>query len=278
MRLLSLGALALGLVAAMPASAALESLVMYDDFSRTQDDLDPNLWGPAYGQVEQKRFINDLNQLEVGQRVLGKNSTSVGTVQYTYGVNFYNPATIKEIAATMKVQGAGATQCAANTDTGFSAARIAGSFFNSGGVTAGSQLNDIIVQVRAERLSTSTAAESVTDLVARVDKCTIADCSTTTSLYRGVLQTGLAPNTAVVVYLRWDKAAKTFYFRKGADAYQTYKYTMDDSVAPAVPFKGLQIRNKIENCATAGSTRDGWAAATFDSVMVNASGDRTPTP
>jgi hypothetical protein len=146
-------------------------------------------------------------------------------------------------------------------------------------VTAGSQVNDIIAQVRLERLSTSTAAESTTDVVARVDKCTNADCSSTTQLFRGVLQAGLPVATAVRVYMRWDQANKTFYFKKGSDAYQTYKYTVADNVAPSVAFKGLQNRTKVPNCVSTKSwARNGGSRAVFDGVMVNASADRAPTP
>jgi hypothetical protein len=272
-------ALAAGMIATAPAFAALETLVDYDQFVSVDGDIDRNLWGPSYGPVEQIRLINTSGQLELGQRVLAKGSTNVGSVANTYGLNFYAPSAVKEISAIIKVIGAWISPCAANTDTGFTSARIAGSFFNDGGVTAGSQLNDIIAQVRLERLASSTAAEGTTDVVARVDKCTNADCSTTTQLYRGVLQAGLPVNTAVRVYLRWDQAAKKFYFKKGSDAYLTYTYTVADTVAPSVAFKGLQNRTKIENCvATESWARNGGSRAVFDGVMVNASADRPATP
>jgi hypothetical protein len=275
-RVLSLGFLAIGLTSALP-SFALESLVTYDQFDGVDGDIDRNLWGPTYGPVEQKRFINDAGQLELGQRVLAKGTTSTGATAATYSLNFYSPSTVKEMGATITILGAGAEPCSANTDVGFSAARIAGSFFSNGTKTAGSQLNDIIAQVRLERTADSTAAEGVTNVVARVDQCTSSDCLTTTTLSRNVLGAAVLPNTAVRVYLRWEQSSKTFYFRRGSDAYVTYTYTFNDSVAPSVPFKGLQIRNKVENCALAGANRSGWAAATFDNVVVNASADRTPT-
>ncbi|MBN8487271.1 MAG: hypothetical protein J0M20_06040 [Burkholderiales bacterium] len=271
-------ALAAGLLAAAPSFAALETLVDYDQFVGVDGDIDRNLWGPTYGPVEQIRLINANGQLELGQRVLAKGSTSTGAVANSYGVNFYAPATVKDIVATITVVGAWIANCGANTDTGFTAARIAGSFFNDGGVTANSQLNDVIAQVRMERLSTSTAADGTTDVVARVDKCTSADCSTTTQLFRSVLQAGVPVDTPVRVYMRWDQAAKKFLFKKGTDAYRTYTYTMVDTVAPSVAFKGLQNRTKVENCATSGANRSGGSRALFDNVWVNASADRTPTP
>lgn len=260
-----------------PATAALETMVPYDAFVGVDGDLDRNLWGPTYGPVEQKRFINELGQLELAMRVLGKGDTSVGSTAATYGVNFIDPAKVKEIAATIIMRGAGSEPCADNTDTGFSSARIAGSFFNNGGKTAGSQLNDVLAQVRFERSAGSTAADGTTNIVARVDKCTSADCLTTTQLFRQQLGTALAAGGAARVYLRWDQAAKTFNFKRGDGAYVTYTYTMTDTASPSVPFKGLQIRNKVENCAIPGALRHGWAAAYFDSVQVNASGDRPPT-
>ena len=275
-RSLTLSLLALGLTAMAP-SFALEALVTYDLFDGVDGDIDPNLWGPTFGPVEQKRFINDAGQLELGQRVLAKGSTSTGTTSASYGLNFYAPAAVKEIGATITMIGAGADPCSANTDVGFSAARLAGSFFSNGTKTAGSQLNDVVAQVRLERTADSTAAESVTNVVARVDQCTSADCSTTTMLTRSVLGAAVAPNTPTRVFLRWEPSSKTFYFRRGNDAYVTYTYAFNDSVAPSVPFKGLQIRNKIENCAEVNARRGGWAAATFDNVSVNASADRTPT-
>jgi hypothetical protein len=275
-RSLTLIAVALGLTAASP-SFALEALVTYDQFDGVNGDLDRNLWGPTYGPVEQKRFINDAGQLELGQRVLAKGTTSSGSTAASYGLNFYSPATVKEIGANITILGAGAEPCSANTDVGFSAARIAGSFFSNGTKTPGSQLNDVIAQVRLERSADSTAAESVTSVVARVDQCTSADCSTTTVLTRSVLGAAVPPNTAVRVYLRWEPSSKTFYFKRGTDAYVTYTYAFNDSVAPSVPFKALQIRNKIENCAVTNANRGGYASASFDNVSVNASADRTPT-
>jgi len=234
--------------------------------------------GPHVGPVEQKRFINDAGQLELGQRVLANGTTSSGATAASYGLNFYSPSTVKEFSATITILGAGAEPCSANTDVGFSAARLAGSFFSNGTKTAGSQLNDVIAQVRLERTADSTDAEGVTNVVARVDQCTNADCSTTTVLKRSVLGASVPPNTGVRVYLRWEPSSKTFYFKRDSDAYVTYTYTFNDSVAPSVPFKALQIRNKVENCAIVNANRSGWAAATFDTVTVNASADRTPTP
>jgi hypothetical protein len=276
-RSLTLSLLAIGLATAAP-SFALESLVAYDQFDGVGGDIDRNLWGPAYGPVEQKRFINEASQLELGQRVLANGATSVGSTAASYGLGFYSPATVKEIGATITVLSAGAEPCSANTDVGFSAARVAGSFFSNGTKTQGSQTNDVIAQVRLERTADSVAAESVTNVVARVDQCTNADCSTTTVLKRSVLGAAVPPNTAVRVYLRWEPSSKTFYFRRGTDAYVTYTYTFNDSIAPSVQFKALQIRNKTENCAVVNANRSGWASATFDNVTVNASADRTPTP
>lgn len=274
-------ALALAALAAtvsLPSHAALETMVSYDAFVSVDGDIDPNLWGPTYGPVEQKRYINDAGQLELGQRVLAKNTTSTGLTAASYGLGFYDPAKVKEIAATVAVLGIGTEPCAANTDTGVSTVRLAGSFFNSGGKTTGSQVNDVIAQIRFERGAASTAPEGYTNIVARVDKCTAADCSTTTQLFRQQLGTSVAPATAVRLYLRWDQAAKTFHFRRGTDPYVTHTYTMVDTVTPSLPFKALQVRSMVENCATAGAVRSGWAAATFDTVYVNASADRAPTP
>ena len=248
--------------ATLPARAALETMVPYDSFDNTDQQLDPNLWGPSYGAVEQARYIDDSGRLMVAQRVLAKKTSNSGTTYGSYGVGFYNPATIKEIAATITVQGAGAAPCAANTDAGFSAVRVIGSFFNDGGKTANSQVNDIIAQVRMERSADSTAVESVTNVVARVDKCLSADCAETTNLYKATLRSNLAKDVASRVYLRWDQAAKTFNFKEGSQAYQKYTYTMVDTVTPSVAFKALQVRNKIENCTT--GTHDGWANGLFE--------------
>ena len=109
----------------------------------------------------------------------------------------------------------------------------------------------------------------------RVDKCLNADCSSTTTLFRATLRANLLPGVASRVYLRWDQAAKTFNFKEGSQAYQTYTYTVADTVTPSVAFKALQARNKIENCTT--GRPDGWVNALFDSVYVNTSGDRTPS-
>ncbi|WP_374674777.1 hypothetical protein [Ideonella sp.] len=269
---------ALAATLSLPSHAALETLVEYDSFVSVDGDLDPNLWGPAYGPVEQKRYINAAGQLELGQRVLAKKTDNTGLTAASYGLAFYDPAKIKEIAANVAVLGIGSEPCAANTEIGISTARLAGSFFNSGGKTAGSQLNDVIAQVRFERSAASVAPEGYSNIVARVDKCTSADCSTTTQLFRQQLGASVAANTSVRLFLRWDQAAKTFSFKRGADPYATYTYAMVDTVAPGLPFKALQIRNIVENCTATGALRSGWAAATFDTVYVNASGDRLPTP
>jgi hypothetical protein len=273
----SLTALAIGLLSALP-TYALESLVNYDQFVGVDGEIDTRLWAPQFGPIEQKRFINDKGQLELAQRLLAKGTTSVGSTTSTYALNFYDPGAVKEIGATITVLGAGADPCAANTDVGFSAVRIAGSFFSNGTKTAGSQVNDILVQLRFERMAESVAADNVTNIVARVDRCTNADCTTSTELKRQVMGAPVPPNTPVRVYLRWEPSSKTFYFRRGTDAYVTYTYDFSDTAAPSVPFKGLQIRNKVENCAVTDAHRNGWGAATFDNVSVNASAARTPTP
>lgn len=251
-------------LAAAPAAHALEALATYDKFSGTTINTD------RWQQAEFTREVVD-GKLHVAGRTVASKTTNSGSTFQSQGLSVAEPETVTALGATVTVNDIGVARCAANTDAGWVAARVSGSFFNVGTPTAGSLVGDVIAQARVMRTADSTDPDGTLKVTGLIVQCLTADCNgssgakTLKSIDLGTVTVG----TPVKLSVRWDAAQHKFYLRRDSNAAKSYAYTVSDRAAPGTPYKALQVRGSVENCKT--GEHAGWVDAVFDNATVNAS-------
>lgn len=256
-------AIAAALLLAGGSAAAQEAYTSWDTFGVPEIRFDRWLFG------ERVRVVK-AQTLAMVQRDYGDQIGDTGRRSQSWGHTFDEPARITQMRALVTVNSYEATGCGANPTSSVTIARLVGDYFNTGAPTPGSQVNDVIGQIRLIRQSNSADPAGVLRVEGAIDQCTTPDCSSSISL--GLVPLGTV-NTGTVVKLQieWDEPGDRFHFRKDNDAVQTLTYSVPDSAAPGVPSKSLGLRTGVANCLSGPRTAAGMDA-TFDYVQVNASG------
>lgn len=243
---------------------ALEPLKSYDRFGSAT--VDPTHWSNAERSLSIHR-----GALQLVQRNYGATGSDSGQTFVNWNENLPNPAAVTEMQAKITVNALEVNACAANTALGQTRARIVGAFFNTGTVVPGSQVNDVIGQVRLTRFSNSSDPAGVLRVQGFASVCTSSDCVNGTVIGNIVDLGTVSLGQSAVVTLQWDQGGKTFFFSRDNGAFSgSAAYALSDSTAPSVPFKQLSTRMDLTNCQSAPQTT-GYIDASFDNVMVNAS-------
>lgn len=249
---------------ATASAHALEPLRPYDNFAAAPLDLSRWL------ETERVRVIRG-GALNLAQRTPVTTAADSGLSFSSWNENLANPAAVTALRAKVTVNAADPAACAANPAAGQARARIIGSFFNVGTPVPGSQLGDVLAQVRLTRFSNSTDAPGVLRVQGIVSQCTSADCAATTTIGSLVDLGTVNVGTATTVQLQWDAPAKTFLFaRDGGAQSGSVVYAISDTTPPSVPFKQLSTRLDLPACASTPALQ-GWVDASFDNVSVNRS-------
>jgi hypothetical protein len=245
----------------MDGAAAAESLETYDNFSKAP--INGTLWSTAERSVAIKS-----KALQTTHRYWGSTADNTGSNSDSLRQDFQDPAAITAIAVSIKVNALEVDACTANSTTSQSRARIDGAFFNVGTPTPGSETGDMLSQARVYRVSSSTDPQGTLRVGGTVVQCTNSDCSAfnlIASVDLGTVNVG----KATTLQMTWDQPDKQFLFSRDSGAETgTVPYTQDDSHAPGAPFKDLDTRLDIADCAGA-KPLTGYVDATFDSVQVN---------
>jgi hypothetical protein len=251
------------LAAAAGAAHALEPMRNYDSFGTVP--IDTTRWS----ETERVRQI-ERGALRLMQRSVGAAGSDAGITSINWNENVTDPAAVTAIKARVTVNAVEAASCAANASAGQSRARIIGGFFNVGAPTPGSQVGDVIAQIRVTRFSNSTDPAGTLRVQGIASICQNAECSSTTTI-GNIVDLGTATlGQSLVVQIQWDQPAKTFLFGRDGVTGGSVAYTNDDSNPPGVPFKQLSTRLDLPNCQSAPRTI-GSVDATFDNVGVNRS-------
>ena len=260
----ALSAAAIAIAFACPPARALEPFKTYDNF--TAAGINPDLWN----EWERSRSVKK-GALNLLQRSWGLNTADTGSSFYLFNTNIANPVPVTELRAKVTVNALEVNACATNAAIGGSRARIIGSFFNVGTPVAGSELGDVLAQVRFNRFSNSLDAAGVLRVQGVAFVCDDAQCLTST-LIGSVVDLGTVNvGQAATVQLQWDKANKQFLFGRDAGAFSgAVAYTQSDADAPGLPFAQVSTRTDIPSCL-AGPRVTGYVDATFDNVAVNKS-------
>ena len=161
--------------------------------------------------------------------------------------------------------------CTTNATVTQARVRLIGTFFNTGIPIPGNQTGDVIAQMRVSRLSNSQDAPNMVRVDAALLRCNDATCSSQT-LYDspapdfGPLEVG----KPVTLQIQWDKANKSFLFRRDTGVPYRIGYEDDDSHPPSTDFKHLRITGTVPNC-TALPRPTSAVDVTFDGFSVNES-------
>jgi hypothetical protein len=243
----------------VPALAA-ESYGDYDTFSTSY--IRPEKW---LGR-ERTRVITG-NALRLIQRDYGDQADDIGIFNNSHGLGVSNPAAVTQLQASVKVNGHEVTGCGAGVSD--VQARLIGAFFNTGPVTSGSRVNDILGLVRLIRQSDSADPPDTLRAEGLLVKCTSSDCNSSEAVGSAVALGTVTVGTQVTLRVVWDQPNKKFFYRLN-DTTIAAPYSVSDAFAPQQPFKDLQTRTRLANCKS-GAPTTGMMDATFDSVYVNAS-------
>lgn len=249
---------------ATTAAQALEPLRPYDNFAAAPLDL------ARWIETERVRVIR-AGALQLAQRQPVTTLADNGLSFSGWNENLSDPAAVTGLRAKITVNAVDPAACAANPAPGQSRARIVGSFFNVGTPVPGSQVGDMLAQVRITRFSNSTDAAGVLRVQGIVSQCTSADCAATTTI-GSVLDLGtVSVGTATTVQMQWDQPNKTFLFaRDGAAFSGSVVYVQSDASPPSLAFKQMSTRLDLPACASTPALQ-GSVDASFDNVSVNRS-------
>lgn len=249
---------------ACPGAHALEAFKTYDTFSTPL--LNPDRWADG----ERARLVKG-GALNLVQRTWPLVNADSGAFSINFNENLSDPAAVTALRAKVTVNALEVSACSANPSIGQSRARIIGSFFNIGSPVPGSQVGDVIAQVRLTRLSNSADALGVLRVQGIVSICTTADCNSTTTVGSMVDLGTVNVGTAATVQLQWDRPNKRFKFSRDAAAFSgNVAYAQTDASPPSVPFKQLSTRLDLPSCQSVPRT-SGMVDASFDLISVNSS-------
>lgn len=252
------------LLAVSFGASAAEPYRTYDNFSSSP--IDANRWLNTERVLEIQR-----GSLRLKQRTFGSATSDAGATFVNWNDNLANPAAVTQLKAKVTVDALEVASCPANTAIGQSRARIVGGFFNVGTPTPGSQVGDVIAQVRITRFSNSADPAGVLRVQGIASACTNVDCSTANVIGNIVELGTVAVGQATTVQMQWDQPAKTFTFsRDNGAASGAVAYVESDANPPGLPFKQMSTRVDLPNCASAPRTA-ALVDARFDNVQVNAS-------
>lgn len=254
----------LALALATASAHAVEPFRPYDNFGVTP--LDTARWQ----EVERVRVIRN-GSLNLLQRNLSATNSDAGVAFYSWSESVASPAAVTAIKARITVGAIEAQACTTNPAVVQSRARIVGSFFNVGTPVPGSQVGDMLAQVRLTRASNSSDAAGVLRVQGIVSLCTNADCSSTTTVGNIVDLGTTTLGQATTVQMQWDQPGHAFLFARDNGASSgAVGYTESDALPPTQPFKQLSTRMEVANCLSAPRV-SGLVDAKFDNVQVNKS-------
>lgn len=254
---------ALGTLAATPAVQAAEPFAIYDRFDGPS--LDPSRWI----ETERTRQVRN-GGLHLMQRTPVFSISDAGLTFSNWNANMPAALPVTSIRARIRVDALEAASCPSNPSPGQSRARIIGSFFNVGIPEIGSQVGDVIAQVRITRFSNAADPAGVLRVQGIASQCASVDCASAATIGNIVDLGTVTIGTAATVQLQWDQAAKTFTFSRDGGAFSgTVGYSLPDTTPPSSVFHQVSTRLDLPNCTTASAS--GMVEARFDNIAVNRS-------
>lgn len=157
-----------------------------------------------------------------------------------------------------------------NDDTSETRIFIGGNFFNDGTGTPGSgnSFGDIAAYLAFfKSLNSIEIPNGYMGVRGRVRQCTNEDCSEYNQLYETLFGNLLVKIGKKTIFrITVDKSSNTITFQVGKKVFDTYTYTVDDSVAAGNNNMRLEVTHDLANCTA--SKTVGWADVLFDYVSI----------
>lgn len=255
----------LALLCVIPsASATLDPLVSYDDFSVAT--LSPDRWSTFERSREIKKGALSMVMREWGAT---DNNSSVSSA--TFSTPLLGSGGITQLKATIMVNSFQVTGCAGNPKASAVRVRLNGAFFSTAPTVPVGKAGDVLAQVRLSRYSSSSAPATQMTAEGAVSICQNDDCSVATPLAPTVTLGAVDISQPNALAIEWDKPNKRFRFVVNEGQFEGFaNYTVADGSAPSSSSKQLGIRTELASCSN-GVRTSGLIDATFDDVQVNKS-------
>jgi hypothetical protein len=256
------------LVLAGASVHALESFVLYDDFTATS--INPLKWTGlelvGRGTEANRRIDVGLGGLRLAYRAFGNTTSNSGQITSEFGLLLSkNPSAIKSLQAQVKVLAVQVTDCTSNSGTTLSRAGLRGAFFSAGTSFLGGAVNDVHALLFLRRVPTD--LPHVLRVTAQMFRCTNQLCSQFDSLKQVDVAPPVTVGQMVELQIEWDAATNRFFFQSGINPKVAISYVLPDLVAPTIAFKALEVAEDVENCTTTPRPA-GFMDAVFDNVQV----------
>ena len=246
-----------------------EPLALYDDFKARH--LDPNLW---FGSQSGNHVLETIRRIPWGRLKLvnlsyGNTDSNFGRDRGIVSLRFIDPASVRAIAATVKVARFKIESCEANSSPTVTVARISGAFFNTGTPIPGSAVNDVFGSIDIRHRSTD--PPGVLQVRAFVFRCNDPGCFSVDFFADEILGT-VKRWKATRLRLEWDPNNDQFIVQRDEDPEVFLSYgPLSDSAPPGRPRKRLSIHNFVPNCPAELRRPFAFMRAYFDNVFVNES-------
>jgi hypothetical protein len=264
---------------AVSGSHAVESLVLYDDFSGSL--IDPDRWYGSEasanpGATESVRHIQN-RALHLIHRVWSAQTSNDSVTFGANNLNFARPDLVTAMKARVQIKKVMVRDCTAQSlGTGISA-RLHGIFFNTGTPTAGSSLGDVVANIRIHQQG----ALGQLEVFGRVSECADPACNTTICVHPGcvgdtstVSLGNIRTGQATSLRIQWDPDMQQFLFQRDNQPEVPISYAgKSDASPPSFVSRQLRIAANVPNCLPVpGAGRPvAFMEAFFDNVGVNQS-------
>ncbi len=252
--------------------SAVPVVSLYDDF--TVPPINPGKWfGDQFtggdGRVTEGVRMVQGSGLRLFSRTYGGTGSDTGTAFGGFRLAFVNPDAIHAIRAIVQVLNFESTGCGGNPSATYAAALVGGFFFNTGTPTPGDATGDVHADVSVFRVSNSTDAPKVLEIIGNVVQCTNQSCLGATPLPGSPVSLGkVGVGVPVRLFVAWDQAKKQFLFQRGANVVVAVPYTVSDGAQPGVAFKRLDSMAFVANCTTS-PRPEALMDIRFDHVEIN---------
>jgi hypothetical protein len=246
------------------AMAQTEPFAFVDQFNQVEP-LNGDLW---MGSEITRLVMN--KQLYLGLGTTGGVDKDTGLKLGAQSLALAESQSVTALAADVAMHYLWVPGCGANRSVAYGQMTLGGGFFNVGTPVVNSAVGDVQAWVRFERRSDATTAEGTASAEGLVVQCRNKLCNLYTTLGSVSLGT-LAVGEKDKFHIIWDKAAKSFGFRRGLRGVtQAVTYTVPDSLAATRPAKYFGIRNAAAHCASEGRLVT-KTVTRIDNVAVNES-------
>ena len=258
-------------------AAGGELLALYEDWQGAPT-IRSDRWngGGDFGQ-EIERFVKGDRLVMRFRREGGTTSDSGSNGFFSNRLLFANPGAVDAVEAELKVRNLVVTGCPANPTASTARAvrldQLKFSDLDPAVIRApGDRTGDYIARVRAQRTSSSIAADGIMDVTAILFRCNDAPCAATTIIAEAPLGQ-VAVGKKFRMRLAWDAPANQFRaaFNSGPEVSLPYNPAANRRSGNG-PFVILGIQQLPANCTvTSGGPTVGDAEIEVREVRTNAS-------